>query len=109
MLCAPRTISSVACKHYGFAPIGDMLHITSAQYLSDHKVSLRFNNGRQGEADLSVLLNNVIFTSLQDKSLFSQVSVDSAVETVVWLNGLDLAPECLYFHAFREDPLLHHS
>ena len=83
-----------------------MLHITSAQYLSDYKVSLRFNNGRQGEADLSSLLNNGVFTSLQDMALFSQVSVDSELETIVWPNGLDLAPEYLYFQAFKNDPLL---
>ena len=83
-----------------------MLHITSAQYLSDYKVSLYFSNGRHGDADLSVLLNNGVFTSLKDMALFSQVSVDSELETIVWPNGLDLAPECLYFHAFRDDPLL---
>lgn len=83
-----------------------MLHITSAHYLSDYKISLSFNNGRQGEADLSSLLNNGVFTSLKDMALFSQVSVDSELETIVWPNGLDLAPEYLYFHAFRDDPLL---
>lgn len=83
-----------------------MLHITSAQYVSDYKIGLCFNNGRQGEVDLSPLLNNGVFRSLQEIALFAQVRVDSELETVVWPNGLDLAPEYLYFQAFKDDPLL---
>lgn len=83
-----------------------MLHITSAQYVGEYKIGVCFNNGRQGEADLSALLNKGVFTSLKDMALFSQVRVDSELETVVWPNGLDLAPEYLYFHAFKDDPLL---
>jgi hypothetical protein len=32
--------------------------------------------------------------------------VDDELQTVVWPNGADLAPEYVYFQAFKDDPKL---
>jgi len=78
-----------------------ILHISKAKYLEGYKVEVVFNNGQSGVADLADALTGPVFTPLKDTSLFSQLSVDDELETIVWPNGADLAPEYAYFQAFR--------
>ncbi|MEE2717234.1 MAG: DUF2442 domain-containing protein [SAR324 cluster bacterium] len=82
------------------------LHITSAKYLDEYRVEVVFNDGRKGVADLASTLNGRVFEPLKDKTLFAKLSVDDELETIVWPNGADLAPEYLYFRAFKDDPAL---
>ncbi|MBC8445962.1 MAG: DUF2442 domain-containing protein, partial [Chloroflexi bacterium] len=37
---------------------------------------------------------------------FSRLRVDEELETITWPNGADLAPEYIYFRAFKDDPAL---
>ena len=83
-----------------------MLHITKAKYLADYKVQVVFNDGKEGVADLSDALRGPVFDPLKDKKLFSQLRVDKAMETITWPNGADLAPEFVYFMAFKNVPEL---
>jgi hypothetical protein len=83
-----------------------MLHIMSVEYLREYTINVSFSDGRVGIADLSVILDKGIFQSLSDVALFAQVRVDSELNTIVWPNGLDLAPEFVYFCAFKNDALL---
>jgi Protein of unknown function (DUF2442) len=80
-----------------------ILHITKANYLEDYKVVVSFNDGRTGVADLSAALKGGIFEPLKEISVFSQLRVDGELETIVWPNGVDLAPEYIYFQAFRDN------
>jgi hypothetical protein len=73
-----------------------ILHIREAKYLHDHVLWLRFNDGAEGEVDLKDELTGEVFTPLQDIERFKQFSVDPDLETVVWKNGADMAPEFLY-------------
>ncbi len=82
------------------------LHITEARYIEGYKVEVSFNDGRKGIADLSAALKGPVFEPLRDLSAFSQLRVDEELETVVWPNGADLAPEYIYFQAFRNSPEL---
>ena len=72
-----------------------MLHVTAAKYLGDYRVWLSFNDGAEGEADLSNRLHGPMFEQLRDKALFGQVAFDPEADTIVWPNGADLAPEYL--------------
>ena len=83
-----------------------MLHIREARYLHDHCVDVAFSDGRRGVADLSGALQGPIFEPLKDIRKFAQLRVDAELETLVWPNGADLAPEYVYFCAFRDDPEL---
>lgn len=83
-----------------------MLHITEARYLHDYVVEVTFNNGRQGRADLAEILRGPVFEPLKDKSMFSRLRVDPELQTIAWENGADLAPEYVYFQAFKTDPAL---
>lgn len=80
------------------------LHVTSAKYLHDYQVEVAFNNGRQGIADLAPALRGPVFEPLKNPSEFSKLSLNEELETIVWPNGADLAPEYIYFQAFRNDP-----
>ena len=80
-----------------------IMHVKKAKYCNDYKIELFFNDGRRGVADLSEILYGV-FKPLKDKSVFSQFKIDSELDTVTWDNGADIAPEYLYFLAFKDEP-----
>ena len=82
------------------------LHVTKARYLKDFMVEISFNNGRKGTADLANTLKGKMFEPLRKKSEFSTFTIDKELETIVWPNGADLAPEYLYFQAFKSEPEL---
>ena len=83
-----------------------ILHITEAKYLEDYKVQVVFNDGKRGVADLSDVLHGPVFDPLKDKKLFAQLHVDKEMDTIAWPNGADLAPESVYFRAFKDAPEL---
>ena len=72
-----------------------MLHITSAQVIAGHSLSLHFNDSTHGELDLSAELTGPVFEALLDHDQFKQAYLDPELRTVCWPNGADLAPEFL--------------
>ena len=80
-----------------------LLFIKEAQYLKNYKVKLKFTDGKVGIVDLQDELHGRVFEPLKDKKIFSTLRVDEDLETIVWDNGADLAPEFLYFKAFEND------
>ena len=82
------------------------LHVTTAKYIQDYKIAVSFNDGSTGVADLTAALTNPVFEPLKDKSIFANFNVDQELETIVWPNGADLAPEYIYFQAFKDNPEL---
>ncbi|MCC6127195.1 MAG: DUF2442 domain-containing protein [Pirellulales bacterium] len=72
------------------------LHVKEAKYLRDYVIWLRFNDGAEGEIDLERELEGEVFTPLQDQQVFRRFRVDPVLETIVWDNGADFAPEFLY-------------
>lgn len=73
-----------------------ILHVVDVKYVRDYVIWVRFNDGIDGEVDLSAELEGEVFGPLKDKKLFKTVKTDSLPGTVVWDNGADLAPEFLY-------------
>lgn len=82
------------------------LHVTNARYIEDYKVEVSFNNGRKGVADLIDAIKGPVFERLKNTSEFSSFTVDKELETIVWPNGADLAPEYIYYQAFKNEPEL---
>ncbi len=70
--------------------------IIEAHYRNDYTVWLRFEDGVEGEVDLEAELWGDIFEALQDKAVFKTLRFDQELETLVWPNGADFAPEFLY-------------
>lgn len=64
--------------------------------LPQYRLWLSFHDGLEGSVDLSGELWGPMFEPLKNPDYFQQVKVDPELETVVWPNGADLAPEFLY-------------
>lgn len=73
-----------------------ILHVKEAKYLHDYVIWLRFNNEVEGEIDLSNELEGEVFGPLKNIEKFKAFKVDPLLNTIVWENGADLAPEFLY-------------
>ena len=72
------------------------LHVQEARYRHDYVLWLRFNDGAEGEIDLKDELTGEMFRPLRNIDEFKRFRVDPELETIVWENGADLAPEFLY-------------
>lgn len=82
------------------------LHIMSAKHIQDYKVEVAFNDGKRGIADLHDALTGTVFEPLKKLDEFVNFEVDKELQTIVWANGADLAPEYIYFQAFKAEPEL---
>ncbi|MDD4890057.1 MAG: DUF2442 domain-containing protein [Phycisphaerae bacterium] len=72
-----------------------ILHVTQAEYRGGYRIWLRFSDGTEGEADLTDHLDGPVFKPLRDRRAFARLRLDPELDTVVWENGADLAPEYL--------------
>ncbi len=77
------------------------IKVKKAEYIGGYKLKLIFNDGKEGIVDLSDTLEGEIFKNLKDKKKFKNFKLDKDLGTIVWENGADLAPEYLYFLAFK--------
>jgi hypothetical protein len=71
-----------------------LIWVTDAQYVSDYKIALTFNDGFKKTVDMQPCLYGTVFEPLKDIDNFKKFHVsDWSVE---WYNGADLSPEFLY-------------
>ncbi|MFV1976489.1 MAG: DUF2442 domain-containing protein [Candidatus Scalindua sp.] len=66
------------------------------KYQGEYRIWLRFSDGVEGEVDFENELWGEVFQPLKDKTRFAELSLDKELETIVWPNGADFAPEFLY-------------
>ena len=59
-----------------------------------------------GATPLAEVLDGPIFGPLKDQEVSRNFRVDKELQTIVWPNGADLAPEYIYYQTFRDDPEL---
>ena len=75
----------------------ELVRIRSVAPLGGYRVRLRFTDDSEREVDLDPYLHGPIFEPLrQDPALFTAVSVDPVLRTLVWPNGADIDPDVLY-------------
>ena len=72
------------------------LHIREAKYVGDYRIQFRFNDGAEGVVDLGDCLDGEVFQPLKAIEKFKAFWIDPDIETIVWPNGADMAPEFLY-------------
>lgn len=73
-----------------------LLDVIDARYVRDFTVWIKFEDGAEGEIDLTAELYGPVFEPLKDVEYFKQFRVDPELGTISWPNGADLAPEFLY-------------
>jgi hypothetical protein len=83
------------------AGMPDLVHVTSVEPLGDHRLHLTFEDGTEGELDLSGWDWSGVFEPLEDPSYFRTVMLDQELGTIVWPNGADIAPETLHAWVVR--------
>ena len=77
-----------------------MIWVTDARTLPDYRLWVRFSDGVEGEIDLKDFIAadpRPIVVALRDPTTFSAIRLE--MDTVVWANGFDLAPEFLHTRA----------
>ncbi|KJR41706.1 hypothetical protein MCHI_002405 [Candidatus Magnetoovum chiemensis] len=67
--------------------------VIEAKYMGGYRVWVSFNDGAEGEVDLSSELEGEIFEPLRDISYFKNFKILG--HTLAWENGADFAPEFL--------------
>ena len=72
-----------------------MLHVTQCRVVRAGVLWLRFDDGAEGEVDLSAEFEGPVFGPLREPAVFGAASVDPELRTVVWPTGADFAPEFL--------------
>lgn len=73
-----------------------MQFVRQVQYLSQYKLLLTFEDGGVRRVNLEPHLDGEIFEPLKDITYFKTVRVNPDLDTIVWNNGADMAPEFLY-------------
>ena len=71
-----------------------MPSVISAEYVGDYKIKVTFDDSTSGIADFkeTIFTDHLdIIRELKDLKKFRDFKVDA--DTIVWGNGLDLAPE----------------
>lgn len=74
-----------------------MIHrIVDVEAREDYRLWIRFEDGVEGEVDLSGLVGRGVFEAWEDEREFRKVFIDAEAGTVAWPGGIDLAPDTLY-------------
>jgi hypothetical protein len=79
--------------------------VVGAVVVGDHILRLLFSDGMVGDIDFSAERWTGVLSPLNDSAYFAEVTVDPEAGTVVWPDGIDLAPEPLYEQA-KAHPLV---
>ena len=76
--------------------------VVAVEARSGFSVWVRFENGVEGEADLSDLAGRGVFKRwTENPAEFAEVSVDPESGTLIWPGDLDVAPDRLYSEVLR--------
>jgi len=78
--------------------------ILGVAVVGDYRLRLLFDDGTVGGVDFTSRQWTGVLGPLRDPAYFAQVRVDPEAATIVWPNGIDMAPEPLYEEA-RQHPL----
>lgn len=73
-----------------------IFRVTSQEFLGGYRIRVGFDDGTYQEVDLEPVLEGEIYGPLRDPGVFSSVTIDPEVHTLVWPNGADFDPAILH-------------
>jgi Protein of unknown function (DUF2442) len=79
--------------------------VVGVAVVGEYRLRLLFDDGTAGDVDFASMEWKGVFEPLRDPRYFATVKVDPDAATIVWPNGVDLAPEMLYQEALK-NPLI---
>jgi hypothetical protein len=83
-----------------------MYDVINAKYIEDYKLEIEFSDNSKGVIDFSDYLKRPgLYQNLNDINFFKNFIVDNTLNTLTWKNGLDIAPDTLYFKVTDKYPL----
>ncbi len=71
--------------------------------LPDYRLYVRYDNGVEGEVDLSHLVGKGVFAAWNDPGNFQKVSIGSSGE-IRWNDQIDLCPDSIYMRISEKSP-----
>jgi len=84
--------------------------VVEVAVIRPYVMRLTFDNGRARDVQyLPGEAHGALLQALNDQEFFAQVTIDREAGTVIWPNGLDLAPEVLHGDFEAEHPLGFHD
>lgn len=78
-----------------------LIDVTGVEVIGDHRLRLTFEDGLVGDIDFTGRHWRRVFEPLADQAFFAQVRVEEEIGTIVWPDGIDMAPETLYERALE--------
>ena len=76
--------------------IHPIFRVVSVEIIAPFTLSLAFDDGTSQTIDFEPVLAGEMYGPLRDLELFSQVTIDPEVHTLVWPNGADFDPATLH-------------
>jgi len=73
-----------------------MIYVTAVKHELGYCLRVTFNDGSERVVDLNNHLDGEVFEPLKQIERFKTARLNSDLDTVVWDNGADMAPEFLY-------------
>lgn len=80
-----------------------MFHLLEVKALSDYKIWVRFDDGVEGEVDLSHLAGRGVFSPWQDYKVFQRVRIGLGGE-IAWSKEMELCSDSLYLQITGKAP-----
>ncbi len=80
-----------------------MVRPKEVRALEGYYLWLRYEDGAEGEVDLSDLAGRGVFLAWRDKAFFEAVRIDEA-GAIAWGEGIDLCPDALYLRLTGKAP-----
>ena len=80
-----------------------MFKIVEVKALHDYRLWLRYEDGVEGEVELSDLAGQGVFAAWNDRRFFEDVHIDNS-GALAWGDQLDLCPDALYLRLTGKTP-----
>ena len=80
-----------------------MVRPTEVKALANFRIWLRYDDGTEGEVDLSDLAGRGVFKSWSDPAFFNAVRLASH-GAIAWGSDIDLCPDAMYLRLTGQSP-----